>query len=163
MGIAGLVYLAVPFVRSLSPSAEAVANLPHVDISMVAPGTIVLLKHPKPFALWNGYTNSVLVYRRIDASVVAWEVPAKDGAVGLPDLRWWRPIYACENFGPVYRDGLVDESKPLECHDLKMPSEWWAEQWRWNTEGKNLLGMVDDMPRAEGTIHGKYFVIGEDS
>ena len=73
------------------------------------------------------------------------------------------PFYDCENFGPTFINGVVDESQPIKCHDSTMPSKWWSEHWQWSIEGKNLAGFVDDLKRAEGEIHGEYFVIGQNS
>ena len=163
VALVGVVFFSIPFIRSMLPSERAVSNLPHVNISAISPGQFVLLEHPRPYEIWKGYLLSILVYRRSIDSVIVWEVPARGGSVGMPDRHWWRPFYDCENFGPTFINGVVDESQPIKCHDSTMPSKWWSEHWQWSIEGKNLAGFVDDLKRAEGEIHGEYFVIGQNS
>ena len=81
----------------------------------------------------------------------------------MPDLLWVRPFYLCQMFGPTIENGIVDESKPIICHDEDLPSKWWAERWRWDIRGKALDPMMEDLRTTRGILDGKYFIVGKSS
>lgn len=163
ISILGLVLVTTPFIGSLRPNARGAAALPRIDISHIKPGTFELVPHPGYGAYFNGYDWSLFIYRAVDGHFLFWDVPTKDGAVGMPDLRWWRPFHQCHNFGPTFVDDSVDEAQPITCHDSELPSQWWADQWKWDINGKAIGSMVDDMQSTRGSVKGKYFVFAKNS
>ncbi len=159
---AGLAALGFAMLQSLTPSDRAEWELQRFDTADIRPGTFRIAADQPISALANGYQWSLLIVRLRDGSVKVWKVPVKDGKVGMPDLHWWRPTFDCEHFGPLITNGLIDESKPMQCHDKPLPSDWWAENWRWDLDGKHLgAGPVDDMEPAAGVMDGWYFVYGK--
>jgi hypothetical protein len=153
--------LSAPFIGSLQPSNRASANLPTMDLSMIEPGNFQLLPHPTGVQLHHGFEVGLLVYRTHTGEFYLWDVPAKEGKVGMPDISWWRPFYLCKNFGPAIRAGRVDESQPIECHDTQLPSSWWAREWRWSINGEALGSHVDDMQNTAGTLESQSFVFSQ--
>ena len=97
-----------------------------------------------------------------DGSVSAWDIPTKDGRVGMPDYEWWRPMYPCSAFGPSIVDGSIDESSYIQCHDPETP-EWWARRWRWSLSGRAVQDGMEDLPATPGVVEGTYFVFGKRS
>jgi hypothetical protein len=161
--ILGMVFVATPFVSSLQPSKKAEAALARVDISNIEPGSFKIMDHPAYGELYNGFEWSLIIFRATDGQFYFWDVPTKDGAVGMPDLFWVRPFYPCQMFGPTIENGFVDESMPIICHDSELPSKWWAMRWRWDVRGKALDSMMEDLQVTRGIVDGKYFVIGKSS
>lgn len=159
----GLGMAAFPFLQSFNPNAKAIAALPRIDISDIEIGQTKIVKLGVYPELWTGHEWSLFFYRTQSNELLSWHIPTRDGAVGMPDLQWWRPMYDCKEFGPTVVDGEVDESKPITCHDTDLPSSWWEEEWRWNISGSSLGSMVVDMYKATGSFEGKYFVYGKRS
>ena len=157
----GLFGAASPFVSSLTPSAKALADLPRIDISNIEPGTMVLPSSYK-YEVGSRYKYRILIYRNLAGEFKFWNVITKNGHVMMPDLKWWRPFYECKSFGPTKVGGSVDESQPIKCHDAGI-EKYWAAQWQWDTNGKNLGNEVADMQTQQGTIEGNYFVLGKKS
>lgn len=117
-------------------------------------------KHPVFGDAHMGYSWAILFLRKKDSALEAWDIPVKNGSVGMPDLKWWRPTYECKEFGPSFVGVNINEQAPIKCHDQEIP-EWWASEWQWNINGKSLGKMVEDMAPTNGTLEGKYFVVGK--
>lgn len=78
----------------------------------------------------------------------------------MPDLRWWRPVYLCEDFG-LAPDRSGDGQTPvMQCNDTNEVISWWKPRWRWDANGKNLGTTVDDLSPAKGAVEGDFFVYG---
>ncbi|WP_163834007.1 hypothetical protein [Spartinivicinus ruber] len=161
IAVTGLMFARLPFIYSLKPNAKADAALPRIDVSDIKPGTYIFLPHPIYGELYSGYSWSVMIYRKHDGTVKAWDLTTRNGAVGMPDLHWWRPFYDCKQFGPTVINGEVQENLPIQCHDADIPSNWWANEWRWNISGKNLGKMMSDLNETVGVVEGKYFVFAK--
>ena len=143
------------------PSAKAEADLPRIDMSKINPGDTLL--HTIPSAPGpEGYFWGVFIYKKHDGTIKIWNVSVKNNAVGMPDRHWWLPIYACQDFGPTRVNGVVDEARPIKCHDPKLPSDWWDTAWHWDIDGQNLNGgSIRDMQPTRGALHENYFVVGK--
>jgi len=155
--IIGIGALSVPFFRSLLPSEKVISTLHRLDLTVVKKGEFKYFPHPVPLKVDN-YEWAVLVYRKKDDSIKIWGIPMDNGNVGLPDLQWRKPFYDCKNFGPTLVDGVIDESLPIKCHDVKQLSEWWATEWQWDIDGKSLGSMVDSLHKTKGDLVGNEFV-----
>lgn len=164
IGTVGVLVACVPFIGSLKPSARAEAALPRIDISGIEQGTFSILPHPALGDAVREFRWSLFVLRRNDGSVRVWDVPTKDGSVGMPDRYWWLPFYACTRFGPAMVQGRVDEESLLECRDPEAPGGWWAHAWRWDLNGKCIgATCAEDMQVTLGIVEGRYFVYGKRS
>lgn len=155
----GAALLAAPFVGSLRPGIGADASLPAIDVSKMQAGESQLLDHPLKGDLNGGYRWSILLIKHQDGSLNAWDVPSREGKIGMPDIHWWRPFYACESFGvtrPVQGGRAV-----LTCSDATLPSEYWRAEWQWTPDGKAQGQSVDDLQPTVGVFEGKYFVVGK--
>ena len=93
---------------------------------------------------------------------MVWDVPVKDNKIGLPDRYWYFPSYLCGNFGPTFVNGIVDESKPIKCHDKAIENTIWGE-YEWDINGVNLRGNASDLQRTKGVIEDGQFIIGKNS
>lgn len=159
LGVVGSVMLAMVLLGSMQPTPRAEAALPRVDIADLQPGQLMTAAL-YPHDWFDGYRWSVLLYRQADGSVKAWELPTKAGKVGMPDLRWWRPMYLCEDFGLAPDHLSDDQSVVIQCNDTNEAVSWWKPHWRWDVDGKNLGTMVDDLIPAKGIVEGDFFVYG---
>ena len=159
LALVGLTQLMVPFVASLSPSARADAALDRILVSDMKEGSSLIVPLAKAAISSAGWQPGLFVLRRADGTYRAWAVLLRNGHVGLPDIHWWRPMVECEQFGPTLRDGLIDASAPIKCHQGVI-SSWWADQWQWSVDGKSV-GAVDDLEPAQGVFEGDYFVVGK--
>ncbi len=159
----GMAFVATPFFSSLQPSKKANSALPRVDVSNIEPGSFEIIDHPLYEDIFNGFGWGLIILRSAEGKFYFWDVPTKEGAVGMPDLLWVRPFYLCQMFGPTIENGIVDESKPIVCHDEDLPSKWWAERWRWDIRGKALDPMMEDLRTTRGILDGKYFIVGKSS
>lgn len=157
--ILGLVLVAVPLLGSLRPTVKADASLPRIDISQLKPGQPELRKHPLHEDLHGGFTWSVLLLRHADGKISAWDVPTNDGKVDMPDIHWWRPLYACEKFELTAVSS--DDTAHFHCTDSEAPSDDWRAAWQWNEFGEAIGHSVDDMQATIGTVDGHYFVVGK--
>ncbi len=149
----GIFLVSIVFIGSLVPSEKAIAALPRFDISELEAGKLSLLSGPTLGEYSRGYEMRLLSYKSSSGKIKVWEVPVKDGRIGMPDLRWYLPEYACANF-KIVRDA---DKAIIACQDQET-SEWWAKQWMWTLDGNNIEGMVDNLQPARGKIEGKYFV-----
>ena len=156
--IIGIAILFIPFASSFLPSEKVVSTSPRIDLSVINKGEYKYYPNPVRPEYLKNYKWAVLVYRKYDGLIKLWDVPIKNGKVGLPDIRWFKPIYDCNDFGPTLVSGKVDESKPIKCHDTKQLSEWWANEWRWDIEGKSLGSMVSNLHKTKGYQQGKEFI-----
>jgi hypothetical protein len=156
--VLGVAFVTVALVGSLRPNAKAAASLPRIDVSGLKPGQAELRDHPLNGDLFGGFRWSVLLLRHADGKVSAWDVPTIDGKVGMPDVHWWLPFYACDRFGVAI--AAVDGKRYFTCADPKVPSEYWRKEWQWSETGKALGQSVDDMQATVGGLEGRYFVVG---
>ncbi len=156
--IVGICLLFIPFAKSLLPSEKTISKTPRLDLADINKGNLKFFPHPTFPEISNKYKWAVLIYRKKDNSIKAWDVPVKNGNVGMPDLQWWRPTYQCKNFGPTIVEGLIDESQPIKCHDKKQLSKWWANEWRWDIDGNSLGSMVADLQKTRGYQKNNEFI-----
>ncbi len=160
LALIGLAIAFAPFVLSLNPSKRVDASLPRIKVSSLEPGKSMLVNHPQLPGSYSKTFWSILFVRKHDGELKAWKVLTKDSAVLMPDLHWWRPFVPCKHFGPTEKDGRIDETAPIQCHDEPI-TEWWSKVWRWDIDGKNLSGQADDMESAKGVVEDGYFVVGK--
>lgn len=152
----------LPFVFSLKPNARADAALFTVDTTKMESGTYKIVRHPLIAESYSGFAWSVLLIKMNNNSSAAWLVPTRNGSVLMPDIHWWRPMFECHDFGPTIINGKVDVSSVFECHDKDVP-EWWADKWRWDSNGRNYSGQIDNMKPAVGVVEGGFYVVGKSS
>ena len=161
----GLLFLGVglslfPFFSSLSPenNARSSASLPKIDVSKMKVGEILF--HPYQEGKYNGFSFSILLYKKASGKLIAFSIPTKNGnQVGMPDLKWWKPFYPCKNFGTEESsEGVI-----FKCLDKDLPSEWWGKKWRWNTDGKSLDTDIDSMDTIRGMVKDGYFFLYKSS
>ena len=160
LGTFGLLVASVAFIKSMSMSAKAIADLPRIDISSLENGQYGVFDLGKEYF---GHKLSLFIYKKHNGALKVFQVPSKNGMVAMPDISWWRPFYECKKFGPSIKNGVVDESLPIKCHDKNLPSKWWGNEWRWSIEGENLGKMVEDLRTVSGTVEGKYYVYKQSS
>lgn len=153
-----VVITVLPFLQSMKPSAEAINRLPRIKLTGIGPGDYRLLSYIPRLTDHDDWEITAFVYKKNNGELRVWRLLAKNGAVGMPDLRWLRPLVECKNFGPTVVNGVVDESKPITCHDDGV-SAYWRQEWRWSIDGKNMGKTVEDMDALSGSIEGDYFVI----
>jgi hypothetical protein len=87
--------------------------------------------------------TQVLFVRRPDGQVDAWRVPGRNGLVQLPDVRGWRQGPLCQRFAPDFTKGRIG------CWDGSL-GESTGKYYEWDLDGKNVIGQIDDMRRAQG-------------
>jgi hypothetical protein len=161
--LVGFVGALTPFVSSMSPNAKANAALERIDISKIHPGKLILTESYSGYEnRYNGYNWSLLIYKKYNGQLNVWNIPTKGKVVGMPDIRWYRPYFECNQFGPTFVNGKVDESKPIKCHNSNQPDGWFMKL-EWDIDGNVTKGHTDNMHKAIGTIEGKYFVLGKRS
>ena len=153
----------VPLMSSLGPSAKAEAALARIDISNLEEGELIFMVHPNYGESIRDYNWGVMIYKRYDGSLLAYDVPMKRNSVGLPDLYWWQPAWECFNFGPSKTNGLVDEGEPIKCHDTHRAKSDWFPDLEWNINGESIKGGMKDMLHTKGVIEGNHFVFGKRS
>lgn len=154
----GVVAVAIPFLKSMGPTAQALNDLPRVKITGIDPGEYRLQNYIPTHGSSDGWQLQLFIYRRFNGDLKVWRLFSKNDAVGMPDLSWTRPMLECRDFGPTVVNGLVDESRPITCHDDNV-SDYWKNEWRWTIDGKNMGKMVEDMVPVSGSIEGEFFVI----
>ncbi|AUM13034.1 hypothetical protein [Ketobacter alkanivorans] len=152
-----------PFVMAMKPSAKADAALIRIDISDLRNGEFrIIAPNPSFGSIYNGYGWSLFVYRKQNGDLNVWHLPTKGRTVGMPDVWWYRPHFPCYEFGPTIINGVVDESKPIQCHKSDEPNAAYMN-YSWDIDGKVIRGHVKDMYRAKGIVQGNYFVLGKSS
>lgn len=154
----GVILAAIPFLRSMGPTAQAFNDLPRINIAGIAPGEYRLESYIPTHTSADEWRLQAFVYKKINGEINAWRLFSKNGAVGMPDLRWVRPMFECKKFGPTEINGNIDETKPITCHDDDV-SDYWRKEWRWTIDGKNMGNMVEDMDSISGSIEGDFFVV----
>lgn len=160
----GVVLSSIPFISSLKPNAKAEAKLLRVDVSTITPGSYTIMKHPFYAGDSGGSNWFVFVYRKHNGEFNAWSVPVTTmGEVVMPDIHWWRPFHKCTNFGPTLINGVVDENKPITCHDKDLPSRWWKDAWKWDINGSSMSKNATDMIKSNLYFDGETIVIGKRS
>ena len=158
----GVIIAAIPFIQSMNPSAQAQNNLPRVRVTGINPGQYRLENYIPSHSSSDDWKLVAFVYKKRNGELRVWRLFSKNGAVGMPDLSWTRPMLECQEFGPTRVDGIVDETQPITCHDDNI-SDFWKEEWRWTIDGKNMGKRVEDMDQVSGTIEGEFFVIRNSS
>ncbi len=158
MLLIALVVAIVPFLQSMNPTARAYNDLPRIKLTGLAPGDYRLADYLPQHTAPGDWTIKAFVYKKHSGEINVWRLPARNGAVGMPDLSWWRPLFECRNFGPTVVNGIVDETGPITCHDDKV-SDYWRREWRWTIDGKNLGKMVEDLDPVFGSVQGEFFVV----
>lgn len=136
LAIAGLIGVAWLLVRTWSPSERVtrqVADLTVRDLQFNEVRT------------FEGRFARLYVLRSFDGWATVLRVPLKDGHVLMPDRHWYRPFYACRNFGPELTDGRLRPQGVFRCFDADAPSNW-LPHWRWDYRGRNVSSEhFDDM------------------
>ena len=150
--LVGLFFVTLPFVGSMKPSAKANAALPRIDISNLHTGEAKIYDLPNSAEYFGGYKLSLFIFKTTGGEVRAWELPTKNGNVGMPDLHWWKPYHPCKDFG------LSSSQEQFACQDSDLPSDWWESKWQWDLRGNSIASNIDSMPSVTGAIEGKYFV-----
>ena len=153
--IIGALFISYIFGATLNPSKKTLASYPEVDLRKLKQNTFIFYPHPI-MASPERYTWHILFYKSKNNDIRAWNIPVKNNTVEMPDIHWWYGFHNCKKFGPTIINGLVDETKPITCHDKDTP-EWWKKHWQWDINGKNIKGMVDDMNQTKGYMKNGYF------
>ena len=76
----------------------------------------------------------------------------------LPDLRWWRPGWACKRFGLEYPEDVVGPNSVLRCHESD--TDYGAELV-WKASGEAVGHTYDDMESVDYSVEGKYLIVGK--
>lgn len=156
--VIGLFIAALPFARSMKPSARAIADLPRINLDNINLGEYkIVTKHIIP-DLYNGRKWGVLIIRKNNGEFDIYDILFSGNKVAMPDIHWWKSYEDCENFGPTTINGKIVENKPITCHDQANFSEWSKQEWRWSLSGNNLGKYTDDLPKTRGTIKNNVFV-----
>ena len=159
MTLLGLATAVYPFIKSLSPSAKAVADWPRIDISVMKPGSFKIFPYPKIWKFTRDISYVILVVRKSDGEFKAWPLLAKNGEVLIPEYYYWWAYTECRDFGPVMHGDVMDESKPIQCHDDLGPKQSWFASRRWSIDGKALTNQVPDLQKVPFKLEGKYLVL----
>ena len=147
LGIAGVVQM---FWSSLGPSEKAYADIPRFRVPGLKPDEFAYIKDPTALDNWPA---DLLLLRRHDGSLKVWRIPTRNGVHLLPDIHWWQVGNACPRFEPNIQSGVI------ECVGLDL-GEWGRKNYRWNLDGKNIAGLVDDLWEIKGREDGNEFVLG---
>ena len=160
MLIVGVYFAAFPFIASLNPSVKANSEIPSITINDMKPGSYKISTHSRSVEYFRGYKSAVLLVKRLDGHIDAWNISTRNGEVGLPDYHWWQVYFDCKNFGPTMINGVIDETKPITCRDnLERKYGITKNRWKWSIDGKALVNYLDDMDRIEGTVKAGYYVL----
>jgi hypothetical protein len=149
MAALGGVFAAVPFVKSLGPSARTDAALPRLESSMIAAGSYKYVTDPYSM---EGWESEILMIRSRDGVLRAWFIPVKGGVRRLPDGPLWRPGRPCRELIPDF------EREEIYCTEPNQ-SEWDVKRYRWNLEGKSLFNQTVDMVPIQGVEESGNFVL----
>ena len=160
MLVVGANFVAYPFVASLKPSMKANAEIPSISIDDMKLGSYKITTHSRSVEYFRGYKSAVMLVKRLDGHIDAWNLSTRNGEVGLPDNHWWQVYFDCKYFGPTVINGVIDETKPITCHDdLEGKYGIMSNRWKWSIDGKALVKYLDDLDRIEGTIKGGQYVL----
>lgn len=153
--VIGMVLAAIPFIRSMNPSARAEAALPYIDVSSLSPGSFSMEKMEG----MHYFEDAYLLLRDYDQQLYVYLLSLHEGKVLLPDIHWFRFGGLCEKFSPEMENGKLKRGGTIKCHD-KLDNNWWAQEWRWSYDGKNLGKSTDDLVKPKYSIKGDYLTIG---
>lgn len=156
--LTGLGFLTLLFVGSLKPSARAKNSLITLNISELARGDYLAVNNGHYGPDKDGYGVSLMIYRSRKNQIFAWSIPTRNGLYLMPDITWNKPFYECRDFGPTRVNGQIDESKPVQCHDLGQDQQFWQKVWQWDLSGKNISRQAEDLRLSKGTVRGGFFV-----
>lgn len=151
--IVGFAFASYPFLASMAPSKRAESEIPRINIKEMSPGTYKITTHSRSVEYYYKFKSAVMIVKRHDGKIDAWDLFVKNGAVGMPDYHWWQVYYTCKDFGPTIVNGVIDETMPISCHDSK------EDVRKWSIDGKSLTEYFDDLHKAEGFVEGDYFVL----
>jgi hypothetical protein len=146
--LVGIAVVGRMFLSSLNPSDRAYAEIPRIRLPALKPEAFAYVRDP--VGLDNQPTQLLLVRRR-DASLKVWRISTKDGIHLLPDIHWWREGAPCLRFEPNFQSGII------ECIESEQ-GEWARQVYRWDLNGRNISGQVDDMWEIKGREDGDEFV-----
>jgi hypothetical protein len=152
LGLVGIALATVPFLKSLAPNDRSRSNLYSVDIADLGVGQFKVVERNN--------TRIFVMHLAIDYFTVL-SVPVKDGAVVMPDLRWWRPAGLSRDFGPDQEGGVLTEGARFTCRDVA-PERWPEAAWLWNVSGRYIGPteyLMDDMPVLRHTRVGSQLML----
>jgi len=159
LSIIGLAFAAYPFIVSMLPSEKADAEIPRININEMSAGSYKIVLHPRLGEDHNGYGYSLLIIKRKNGDINAWNLLTKGKEVGMPDYYWWRVYFTCAKFGPTLVDGVIDESKPIKCHESSESTKYISENSVWSIDGVALKPGIANLEQAKGIVEGDYFVL----
>ena len=153
---AGIGLAALPFVRSLGPNDEAIANVPRIDVSALSPGDFSFVG---PIAR-RGSGIRYLALRDYDDTVHVFEFTTAEGGYLMPGRDWFHIEAVCLDFGPDLENNKLARSGRLRCRR----SEWGSvrDDWEWTYSGKNLRSTTADLYVPQDCEDGKFVYIGYD-
>jgi hypothetical protein len=155
----GLAIAAYPFISSLWPSEKAIAGWPSIDISDLHPGSFKITAYPKAWKFTRDVSYVILVVRKSDGEYKAWPLLARNGVVLIPEYFYWAAYTECKDFGPTMQGDVMDESKPIQCHDDLGTMQSWFASRRWSIDGNALTDQVPDLITVPFKLEGKYLVL----
>ena len=153
--IAGISFAAIPFIASLKQPAGVGEGFPQIKLSELRPGTYLWV----PSRVRSPIADEILVIRRIDGRVQAYEIPKWEGKFMMPDLKWERMGGLCADFRPETRDGVIYAGGVIRCHDPEL-SEFAVEEWRWTYDGKMLGRYTADLQAVGFDRDGDFLRFG---
>ena len=140
--LAAVAIAVVAFVlaRTLAPSEAARVRAVVLAVRDFPPGS---------YRTVDGRTSRLILVRTLEDKVFAFSVPQEGGRVGMPDLRWHRPIYACSDFRLSGSLESLRDTAEFGCHDRGTPA-WWASRWRWRIDGTRVVegSGIENLPRV---------------
>lgn len=140
------------FVGSLAPNDRSRAGALTVSLSEVPPGHFKAIDRA-------GYRVFVVHSDQGAVSVLA--VATRDGAVLMPDVKWWRFGHPCATFGPESRGSRLVNGGHFQCADPGL-SEYQDQHWRWSSSGEYLGAggsHWDDMQTVQFERSGSWLLI----
>lgn len=136
MMLLGIVFVSVPFVGSLKPSAKADAISSPVDISGQKHGTVREYE-----TSW----GSAFVVRESDSDLLVFHVWTNGSTYMLPDEKWYRAFIPCEDFGVDPAQELITDDSVFRCRSSSWGS-FWESEFVWTLDGQSLGRGTEDMP-----------------
>ena len=153
----GVILASIPFVGALKPPANAGEGLPHVDISDLKENEYLIYDLNDK---WWRYSTRYMIIRFQDNNYNIYYMSRNmDGATMLPDLRWWRPGWPCNDFRPSTTDGKITGDSVIQCFDT---NEKYRPDISWKATGEPIDHSFDAMERVEKySVESNYLVIGK--
>ncbi len=153
--VAGIA-LTIPFVSSLSPSANAGSTLQHINISQLEAGDYLIEDD-----LSKGHFRArYLIIRDYKSNYRIFSIPVRDDRFLLPDVRWWRWGGLCSDFRPEIQKSKIIPEGVIKCHDQKFLNDPNPE-WRWAYDGRNLGNYTENMFSVTHKVEGPYLIVGK--